>query len=241
MKLSLALLLLLVPQPILADSVPSADLFEPLTCLLRPNRSSDIGAETGAIVADIKVRRTSHVKKGDLLVQLDDRIAQADLAKATITSGITSEKLKRAEAVTAGRVISAEEVGSLRADAAMAAADFQRAQLQVDRAKILAPFDGTVADVMTEAGQLINAQPLLRLIDTHRLRAEVVLPAEAFGTLKVGDTMPLTVDLTEAKVAARVATIDSYIDASSNSFTVIAEIENPQDAIPAGTSCKLDR
>jgi RND family efflux transporter MFP subunit len=237
MRYILLLLCALAPDLAVAQSA----LPEPLTCLLRPNRSSDIGADTGAIVSDVKVRRTNRVKQGDLLVQLDDRIARADLGKSLIIRDTTSAKLKRAEAVTAGRSISAEEVGTLRAEAAMAAADYQRAKLQLDRTQILAPFDGTIADVMTEAGQQTNSQPLVQLIDTQRLRAEMVFPAEAFGKVIAGDTLNLAVDLTGARVAASVATIDDYIDASSNSFTVVAEIDNSTGAIPAGTSCRFDR
>lgn len=238
MKYVLTLCMLLAPLSVFAQTT-ATDLPAPLTCLLWPNRSSDIGAETGAIVADVLVRRTNRVKKGDLLVQLDDRIARAELAKAVIFRDISGEKLKRAEAVTQGRSISADEIGTLRADAAMAEVDYKRAKLQIDRARILAPFDGTVADMMTEAGQLINVQPLLRLIETRRLRAEIVLPAEAFGEMSVGDNLLLNVDLTKAKVKAQVATIDDYIDASSNSFTVIAEIDNPTYDIPAGAGCQF--
>ena len=238
-RLALLIALLAAPLPALAQDAVPAELAPPLTCLLRPDRSSDIGAESGGIVAEVAVRRTSKVKKGDLLVQIDDRIAQAELAKATTARDVAQDNLRRAEAVTAGRVISREEVATLRGDAAMAEADFTRAQLQVERGRILAPFDGTVAEVMTEAGQLINVEPLLRLIATDRLRAEIVFPAEAFAHLRVGDTLPLVVDLTGARVEATVATIDNYIDASSNSFTVVAEIANPDDAIPAGTGCRF--
>lgn len=242
MKHVLLLALLLAPMPVFAQTatVQEAGVSAPLTCLLWPNRRSDIGADTGGMVAQVLVRRTSRVQKGDLLLQLDDRIAQADLAKAVISRDITNEKLKRAEALTQGRSISADEIATLRADAAMAEVEHQRAQLQVARTKILAPFDGTVADISTEAGQLINAQPLLSLIETQRLRAEIVLPAEAFGQMHVGDVLQLSVDLMAAKVQATVATIDDYIDASSNSFTVIAEIENPNYEIPAGVGCQID-
>lgn len=223
-----------------AAVAPRPDLPQPLTCLLRPARSSEIGADTGGIVAQVAVRRASRVSRGDLLVQIDDRIAQAELAKATIAHDVATENLRRAEAVTAGRVISREEMASLRGEAAMAAADLTRARLQVERAQILAPFDGTVAEVMTEAGQLINVDPLVRLIDTHSLRAEIVFPAEAFGRLHPGDTLPLAVDLTGARVTARVATIDNYIDSTSNSFSVEAEFDNPDGQVPAGTGCRID-
>lgn len=239
MKPSLALLLCLLASPVIAETPRATALPAPLTCLLRPDRSAEIGADAGGIVAEVLVRRTSKVRKGDLLVQLDDRIAQAELAKATIAREVTDEKLRRAETLTAGRVISKEEVATLRGDAAMALADFTRAELQVERSRIVAPFDGTVAEVMTEAGQLVNVNPLLHLIATSRLRAEIIFPAEAFGQLAQGDILPLVVDLTGAQVDARVATIDNYIDASSNSLYVMAEIENPEDTIPAGTGCRI--
>lgn len=235
MKLFLAALLCLSSVPLTAH----AEMAAPLTCLLRPEHSSAIGSDAGGIVAAVAVQRADHVEKGDLLVQIDDRIARAQLAKITILRDNAHEKLERAEKLTAGRVISAEDMAGLRADAASAQADFERAQLELERARITAPFAGTVARIATEEGELIGAQPLMELIDTSRLRAEIAFPAEAFGTIAPGDMLPLKVDLTGAEVRAEVATIDDYIDPSSNSFTVIAEIDNRAGALPAGTSCTL--
>lgn len=233
MKYFFAFIMCVLVHPAWAEVPP------PLTCLLRPDRSSDIGARSGGVVADVPVRRADAVKKGDLLVQLDDSVARAELAKATILRDTAQEKLSRAEAVTAGRVISAEEIANLRSDASIAEADFLRANLLVAHTKVLAPFDGTVAELMTEAGQLIGAAPLLRLINTKKLRAEIVFSAEAFGALKTGGILPLHVDLVGIDVDARIATIDNYLDATSNSFTVVAELDNSAGVIPAGTNCSL--
>ncbi len=233
--------------PVLALSLLAsplrAELPAPLTCLLWPDRSSEIGADVNAIVAQVAVRRADRVAKGDLLLQLDDRIAQAELDKARILAQVSGDKLARAEGVTAGRVISIEEMANLRGEAAMAAADLLRAELMLERLRILAPFDGVVAEVMTETGQLINAQPLLRLIDIRNLRAEVVFAAEAFGQLHEGDTLTLRVELggspDGAEVEGHIVTVDSYISPVSNSFTVIAQIDNAAGNILAGTSCAL--
>lgn len=217
----------------------AAGLADPLTCLLQPDRKSDIGSDTGGIVAALAVRRADQVAKGDVLLQLDDRIARAEMKKAEINLQNVNDRLKRAEALTAGKVISADEIGSLRAEAAMADADALRARLQVDRARITAPFSGTIAAVMTEEGQLIGIQPLLTLIDTRQLRAELVFPAEAFGAVKTGDVLTIGVDLVGRQVAGTVVSTDPYLDAASNSFSVVAVVPNADGGLPAGTGCRL--
>jgi hypothetical protein len=47
------------------------------------------------------------------------------------------------------------------------------------------------------------------------------------------------VDLAEAEVVAVVTAIDFFIDATSNAFTVQAEIDNADLSLPAGTSCAV--
>ena len=211
-----------------------------LTCLLQPNRSAYLGSDKTGIVAEVAVRRADRVKRGALLLRLDDRIERADLAKAKVARDVARDRLERAEELTVGRVISPEELADLRAEAAIAEADYQRAQIQLERVQIVAPFDGVVAEVTTETGELTGAEPLMRLIDTSVVKAELVFSVELYGQIARDDLVNIEVPLTGAILSGPIVAIDSFIDASSNSFIAIAELPNPDQSIPTGTSCVLN-
>ena len=75
---SLPLLMALALFPTLALTQPNIVSQEPLTCLLNPNRVSEIGSDRVSIVRNVPVERAQFVRKGDVLVQLDDAFLQSD-------------------------------------------------------------------------------------------------------------------------------------------------------------------
>lgn len=214
-----------------------AEPLMPLTCLLTPLRTSDIGSDRTGIVTTVEVGRADLVAAGDPLVRIDTTINQADLAVARIRVAALEERLTRNEGLVDRSLISLDEIGQLRADLALARAEEARARMEIERATIRAPFAGYVTRVNVAPGELIGAEPLMQLIEVQRLRAEIVYRAEAYGEITVGQQVLLRVELSGADVEGVVTAIDPFIDASSDTFTVIAEIENPDLVLPSGTSC----
>jgi membrane fusion protein (multidrug efflux system) len=223
----------------LQGGVAQAQALLPLTCLLTPLRTSDIGSDRSGIVTVVEVGRADLVAAGDALVRIDTTLAEADLEVARNTVAALEERLARNEALVGRNLIPLDEIGALRADLALARAEEARARMEIDRATIRAPFAGYVTEVNVAPGELIGVEPLLRLIEVSRLRAELVYRAEAWGEIAPGQAIPLRVELAGADVEGVVTAIDPFIDASSDTFTVIAEIANPDLALPAGTSCAV--
>jgi membrane fusion protein (multidrug efflux system) len=231
---------LLAPGFWLADAQPvQAQSLQPLTCLLVPARTSDIGSDRVGIVRAVDVSRADFVEQGAPLVRIDAEIAEADLRVARISIAALEERLGRSEGLLSRNLISRDEIGALRTDLQLALANEARAQMELSRATIRAPFAGYVSDIGVSVGELIGPDPLLRLIEVSTLRAELVYLAGAFGLISVGDRLMVQVDVTDSEVEAVVTAIDPFIDATSNAFTVLAEIDNADLSLPAGTSCAV--
>lgn len=217
----------------------SAEAPAPLTCLLVPARTSDIGSDRTGIVRDVAVARSDLVGAGDPLVQIDTALAKADLRAAEITIAGLEERLGRSEGLLARQLISRDEIEGLRTDLSLARAQEARARMELERATIRAPFAGYVSEVAVAVGELIGPEPLIQLIEVSTLHAEMVFLHEAFGEIAKGDKLHLQVTLTGSEVEAEVFAIDPFLDAASNTFTVLARIENGDLSLPAGTDCRL--
>jgi RND family efflux transporter MFP subunit len=227
--------LTLLAIPAVADQHGPA---APLTCLLVPARISDVGSDRGGIVVDVPVKRAEYVEAGQLLVQLDDSIANSDLELASITSDSLGERIGRAESLELGNMISGDEMQAMRTDQAIALAQAKRAQVQLDRSRVLAPFAGFITQIDVEKGELISNLPVVRLVDMSTLNAELVFTTESYGALSVGDTVQIAVDLVGETVEAKVTVVDPFLDASSDTFSIIAVIDNADLSLPAGASCR---
>lgn len=211
----------------------------PLTCLLAPARTSDIGSPAAGVVREVPVSRSDYVAAGDLLVRLDQSLARADLAATEIRIEGLRARIDRSARLGETNLIPIDELEQIRTELKLAQAEADRARLELEQTEIRAPFAGYVADIDVAPGELTGAEPLLRLIDVSVLDAEMVFVDEALGQIATGDRVRLAVDRAGTEVDAEVTAIDSFVDPASNTFTVVAEVDNADLSLPSGLSCRV--
>lgn len=126
----------------------------------------------GGIVSSVKVVDTQYVKKGDILVTIDDHDAKLALQQAEANYGLAQRRVRGYHANAEGldAQVSAREADELRAKAQLAAAeaDYERAQIDFNRRKEL------VSSGSVSGEELSNAKTAL-------LQAEANLNAARAG------------------------------------------------------------
>lgn len=210
-----------------------------VTCLLAPVRVANIASPISGLVQKVAYKRADVVQAGDLLVQLDDRMAASDLELARISRKGLADRLDRAQKLEETNIISRDEIESLRTEVATANAQVARADLQLQMTRITAPFSGVIANVLVEEGEVVGAAEILQLIDISTLKVEISFGRAAFGTLKEGQRLNIVVDLVSRTVPATITGVDPFLDASSNTFSVVAKVDNADLSLPAGANCSL--
>src|SRR5687768_15772668 len=156
-----------------------------------PWEEMQLGVElSGSRVTALHVEVGDVVAKGDVLIELDHRTLDAELAQAVAAdreaqAGITlaQTNLARGNALSERRLISAADLDNLRAAlvqaqarAATARAQRDGAELRRSFATLRAPHAGVVSQRMVQPGQVVaSGQALLHLIRDGRLewRAEL--------------------------------------------------------------------
>jgi len=82
---------------------------------------------------------------------------------------------------------------------------------------------------------------MMRVAVIDPLRVELMVPTSQYGTLAAGDQVVVHPELPgAAAVTATVRSIDTVLDAASNSFRVRLALPNPNYRLPAGLRCKAD-
>lgn len=191
------------------------------TEVLRPQDLKETVLHTGALAAQRDVTLTAEVvgkvikkhkdlgdscKRGQALLQLDAesyRIAllqadavlrqgQAQLAQAKRDLERTRQLAKRSTvaAQTVERAHTA--VQTARAGGKQAEASVRLARRNLRETSIRCPFDGTVAEVTADVGQLVSQQtPVARVISAGSLKLQVKVPAADLARIKVGQRVDL--------------------------------------------------
>lgn len=213
----------------------------PVIGRLVARRSGNVAAQAPGAVEKIHAEVGDHVKKGDVLAELDARTKSAELgvmkaqllqvradlesSRAQLTLAeqelVRQTKLKKSGAFSKSRFDTAQqEVLKAKAriarDEALIAtrqASMALINLEIKRARITAPYDGVVIERLTETGSYLkNGDPVVKLMSDRRLEIEADVPAVRMPGLKPG-----------AKVAARLE------DGTQFTATVRAmlPVENP--------------
>lgn len=179
---------------------------------------SQVTPSTGGTVQSIEVTDTQHVKKGDVLVVIDDTDARLVLSRAEANLAQAEANLERAridqkrrKALVKSGSVSGEELTTAENafNAAQAGynaekAALDQAQVDFDRTTIRAPIDGVVSKRTVQLGQRVQiGTPLLSIVPIHNVHVDANFKEVQLQNVKVGDPVHLVADIYGDKIEYR--------------------------------------
>lgn len=133
-----------------------------------------------------------------------------------------------------GQVMSAE------GQKEMAAASISMVDAQIRNFKVYAPIEGTIGTYTIEVGGYPSQQPL-SIVDITKMRLTVYLVDSEIMLVSPGETLDITLEaLPEQTIPGRVVTVSPTIDASTRTYPVVIEIDNPDQQYKPGFFAKAD-
>jgi RND family efflux transporter MFP subunit len=186
-----------------------------------PQNRAVIESKIQAWVTRIPVSLGMTVKKGDLLIELDSRDLEARVAQAKAAQHKASAELKRYDGLLEKQLASQKEFDAIQAEAEAAAAALLEAQAALSYAKIIAPFSGTITQLMTDAGDIARSgSPLLTLEESGPLLFSAMLPESRLGHLQAEDTVHIHIPSIDSIVAGTISMLSPSVDPISHTFEV---------------------
>jgi membrane fusion protein (multidrug efflux system) len=191
---------------------------------LRSRQSVTLRPEVSGRIAQIAFADGARVKRGQLLVQMDDVLQRAELSQAQAQLSIARANLKRNEELVAQAFVAQRVLDESRAALQVAEAQVALAQARLSRMRLVAPFDGTVGLRTVNLGDYVkDGAELVNLEDTSQLMVDFRLPERYQSRLAPGQPVQLQLDALPGKsYSARVQAIDPLLDANGRSVAVRA-------------------
>lgn len=200
-----------------------------------------LGVElSGQRVTALKVDVGQTVSKGQVLLELDHRtldseLAQADasMRQAQASLDLAKVSYERGAKLAAEQLISAGNLDELRATRVQAEAQLattragrDAAKLRRDFAELRAPADGVISKRLVQPGQVVAAgSELLRLIRDGRLEWRAELPEDQLAGVAVGNTVELPYG--GGTIAGRIRAVTPGVDAQTRTGTVYVDLPQP--------------
>ncbi|MGH9522810.1 MAG: efflux RND transporter periplasmic adaptor subunit [Terriglobales bacterium] len=232
----------------------------------------DVGAERQGVVTNILADVGARVRKGQLLAQLDDRqlTAQHDAAVAKALAAeqdslnwdteikLVETDLSRDEQLYQYKLITLQQLEHSRYKLVGARQQKEREventrearelakalELELDKTRIIAPFDGVVARRYIRVGQNVATNDRLFWVTaTAPLNVRFTLPQELVAKVKAGELVAISAPGGTAEHQAKITLVSPVVDPASGTIEVQARVEGePADLRPGMTvTVKVNR
>ena len=195
---------------------------------LRSRRGVVLRPEISGRITQLNFTDGQRVRKGQVLVQFDDQLPQAQIQQSQAELSIAQANQKRNQELVAQNFISQRSLDESAANLLVAQAKLALARATAARLKIIAPFDGiagirqvNVGDYLKDGADIVNIE------DIDALYVDFRLPERFQGKVQRGQNAMLDIDaLPGQRYTAQIQAIDPLIDTSGRSVGVRGCIDN---------------
>jgi membrane fusion protein, multidrug efflux system len=242
--------LLVAPEDVILVRTSSVGNGPLVTGTVQPERRADLRAEVSSVVLAVMKENGEAVRKGDLLVRLDDTSIRDGLVSAQEAERAAGQAFDQAErqfqrlnTLRASGMVSAQQLedaeirrNTTQSDLSAAKARGVQARQQLQRTEVRAPFDGIVADRKVSAGDTAQVgKELLKVIDPRSLRFEGFISSDALQSVKVGQAVVFRVNgYGKQDFAGKVKFVAPTANATTRQVEVLVEIAGDAPSRLAG-------
>jgi RND family efflux transporter MFP subunit len=216
-----------------------------ITGSVQPERRADLRAEVSAVVLAVLKENGDPVKRGDLLVRLDDTSIRDSLMSATASESAAAQGFEQAERqfqrmakLRETGIVSAQQLedaenrrNTAQSDREAARARVVTARQQLQRTEVRAPFDGIISDRKVSNGDTAQiGKELLKVIDPGSLRFEGLVSADSIGDVKVGQPVMFRVNgFGDREFVGTIARLNPAANATTRQVEVLVTFANQKD------------
>ena len=207
----------------------------------RARQSVEIVPLASGRVTEITFTSGERVKRGEVLVRLDDDIERANLVEAQAKFEQARLAVERARRLRRDNIQTQASLEILLAVQAGTTAEVDRSRRKLADRVITAPFDGVIGLRKVDPGARVDDTDVIATLDDRAtIELEFSLPEMVFG--EVHPQQPVVA--TAAAFPGRhfngtIDVIDNRIDPVSRAFKVRALLPNPDLLLPAGMFMQL--
>jgi membrane fusion protein, multidrug efflux system len=203
---------------------------------IEPVQGVALEAEIPGIVKAINFENGQSVNAGDLLVQLDVDVEQAQLRAAEATAKLAVLENERAKKLHESGSVPQSQLDRSSADVEKANAEVDKVKAIISRKTIRAPFTGRVGIRQVNLGQYVpQGAPIVTLQADEQVFVNFTLPQHALPQLSVGMQIALSSDAyPDTTFEGAITAISPQIDPVTRTVQLQGTLDNPDGFLRSG-------
>lgn len=208
--------------------------------IAQPFRTSELSFRVGGPIKNFDVYAGNQYNQGDIIAEIDPRDFQIRKERAEALYHQAETEFERIRVLYQKGNISASTYEKAKADYISAKTAFETATNELGDTRLTAPFTGYVGEVYIEKFQDVKAaQPILSLIDIHKLKIEIYVTQDIAYAAQKMDSIQVRFDAIPDKIfKASIAEASKGTTANNLSYLMTAFLSNKDGGLLSGMSGK---
>lgn len=223
----------LKPQPLAPKVLSSGTLLA--------KEEVDLKSEAVGRIVSVRFKEGAKVRKGDLLVKINDAEITAQLRKIAHQLELSQARESRQQTLASRDLISKEELEIAVSEKRSLLADRDMLRAQLAKTEIRAPFDGVVGlKEISEGSNIAAGTRIAGLFSLDPLKIDFSIPEQYFGRVQAGDSILIRLEGRTGMVMGTVYAIEPKVDPATRMLRIRGYCPNPKGLIPPGASAKVE-
>jgi membrane fusion protein, multidrug efflux system len=208
---------------------------------LAANESVVIAPEIAGRVTRLGFKEGERVKEGQILVALDAAILENEVKQAQANLDLAKDTYERARSLAQRGTGTQVALEQATAQLAAAEASVALARARLEKATIVAPFEGVVGLRSVGVGDYVAVgQNLITLTDIDPIKVDFRVPEIFLGQVKDGQKVEIRVDAIPGRTFdGQIYAIDPVVDVNGRAIRLRAQVPNPELVLKPGLFARV--
>jgi RND family efflux transporter MFP subunit len=191
-----------------------------------------ISPEYSGVLTQLNVAAGQRVSKGQVLARIDDGGMSSQLAQAETQLALAKTTFEKQKNLWDQKIGS--EIQFLQAKTSMESQQKAVAQIksQLNKTLVLAPFSGTIDNVLIEKGKVVApGMDLFRIVNLNNMYVTANVPENYIEQLKLGALVAVNMSSIGKTYQGKVRQIGNYINPNNRTFSIEIALPNPDNLL----------
>jgi membrane fusion protein, multidrug efflux system len=231
------------PVPVRMVQVQAATVFDKVTAAatLLPHERVVLRPEIDGRIVSLTFNEGQMVKKGAVIVRLDDSEQRAAMAAANADLKLAESRFRRNEELASKGFISQQALDEANANLDIVRARVSEVKVALDKTVIRAPFTAMAGLRKVSPGAYVKkGDDMVELAAIDQLNLDVNVPEVHLPLVKVGQPVSVTVDALPGETfSGKVYAMEPVVDLASRGALVRARMANPGGRLKPGMFARV--
>ena len=198
--------------------------------------------ELPGLLKNIYVKQGDKVKKGQLIAKISDNGLTDQLEQLKLQRDLAKTTFERQQKLWNQKIGS--EIQYLQAKTNFKSLEKKISQMkdQEGKTRILAPFDGTIDDIVADVGSNLapGLTPILRIINIEKMKVIAEIPEIHIPYIKKNKNVKIYVPILDKQILGNISSVGNFINPNNRSFSIEVKLFNESNELKPNMTVSLE-